>query len=314
MRDIKLAFFTEAGTKRGLGHLIRSYTIYKKFKNLKINSHFFLDSDIDFKSKFSDIEYFKWHNFSLEEKYDIIFIDSYEADITIYEQISNASKVAVFIDDFKRLSYPKGVILNFAPDANELFFKQKDKKHIYLIGIDYIPIRDEFFKITPNKQKQIFIMLGGSDIADLSYSIVKHLKDIDIKKVIVSNKKDTVDKLSKYNNTEVLYKPTDKELISKMADSAVAISTASMSLYELAYLQIPTIIIAVDKNQTIGVSQLIKHNIASSFVSINNENWLNKIKYYVEKTYLDNIHSINQTIDGKGADRVLNKTMELLIR
>ena len=55
---LKIAFFTEAGSHRGYGHFIRSYTIYEEFKN--DNSKFFLDSDLDFSHTHKDIIYFKW--------------------------------------------------------------------------------------------------------------------------------------------------------------------------------------------------------------------------------------------------------------
>ena len=62
---------------------------------------------------------------------------------------------------------------------------------------------------------------------------------IDIKKVIVANNETTNNKLCMYNNVKVLFQPNDDELIKEMATSSYAISTASMSLYELSFLQIP---------------------------------------------------------------------------
>lgn len=311
MKNLNVAFFTEAGTLRGMGHLIRSHTISEKFKSYGSRISFFLDSDIDFSEKFDDIISFKWSNFKLKESYDIIFIDSYEATLNIYEKISISCKVAVFIDDYGRLDYPKGIVLNIAPDAKKLFFNDLKNKNSYLLGLKYVPIRDIFINIKKNSKdiKKVFIMLGGSDIANLTTQIVKTLDDIDIHKVIVTNNYDTLKELELYENTTILYKPTDKELAVSMESCSIAISTASMSVYELAYLKIPTIIIAIAKNQEIGAIQLIEHSLAISYISIKNNNWLNDIANNINKLINHDDLNIKQLIDGKGTQRVVENIM-----
>lgn len=307
MNNLKVAFFTEAGSKRGLGHLIRCNTIHSKFKSLGADSFFFLDSDIDFNYKFDDIHYFKWEEFKINGLYDIIFIDSYEADIDIYNTIAQSCKIAVYLDDYKRLPYPKGIILNFSPDADERFYKEKDKMHTYLLGLEHIPIRDEFLDLSPTKQEQIFIMLGGSDTANLSIKICESLQNTPMQKVIVTNNEDDIATLNSLNNTKVLFKPSDKELIAAMGNSSMAISTASMTLYELAFLRIPTIIISVANNQEIGAEALVDHGLANKSLSIKNSNWLDDLQVSIT-----NLNSITSTIDGQGTQRIVNKTLEQL--
>jgi spore coat polysaccharide biosynthesis predicted glycosyltransferase SpsG len=312
MRGIRAAFFTEAGYSRGMGHLIRSFAISEKFKSLGVEVSFFLDSNIFFDGKFKEVTYFDWNEFNLSGNYDIIFIDSYEADISVYHKIANVCKVAVYVDDFKRLDYPKGVVLNFAPDADELFYQDKEAKHCYLLGLKYLPIRDGFVNTKRVKKEQIFIMLGGSDTANLSLDMVDALKDIKIKKLVISNNPSIVKSLKNYQDVEILYKPSDARLIRAMASSSVAISTASMSAYELAYFKIPTIIIAVAKNQEVGVSQFIKHNLASGFVSIEDGSVKNGVKNKIEHILGQGNHHIDNAIDGNGASNIVNKILELV--
>ena len=312
MKNVRVAFFTEAGHSRGMGHLIRSFVISEKLKSLGVETFFFLDSNIFFNGKFKEITYFDWGKFDISNNYDIIFIDSYEADIGVYQQISNACKVAVYVDDFKRLDYPKGVILNFAPDAGELFYKDKEERLHYLLGLKYLPLRDGFVNATREKKKQMFIMLGGSDTANLSLDVIDALKDSNICKIVVSNDLSTTKSLKKYQNVEVLYKPSDVQLIKAMASSSVAISTASMGAYELAYLKIPTIIVAVSKNQEMGVSQFIKHNLASGFVSIENNSCKNDVKNKIESILEQSNYHIDNSIDGSGASNIANEVLELL--
>jgi UDP-2,4-diacetamido-2,4,6-trideoxy-beta-L-altropyranose hydrolase len=311
MKDTHIAFFTEAGYSRGMGHLIRSFAISEKFKSLGAKTSFFLDSNIFFYSNFKGITYFDWGNFDLSDDYDIIFIDSYEADISIYQKIANVCKIAVYVDDFRRLSYPEGVILNFAPDADELFYKDKEEKHFYLLGLEYLPIRGDFLNEIIAKKEQIFIMLGGSDVASLSLDIIDTLKDVQIKKFIVSNDFRIAKSLKKYQDVEVLYKPSDAQLIKSMASSSVAISTASMSAYELAYFKIPTIIIAVSKNQEAGVEQFINHNLASGLISIENDTWKDDIRNKIQLMLRKNDYHIDNSIDVNCTKNIANAVLKL---
>jgi len=311
MNNKRIAFYTEAGISRGMGHLVRTYCIAKKFKILGFDVTFFLDSDINFDDKFEGINYFKWQNLSISAHYDVIFIDSYEANIEHYQLITKNCQTPVYIDDYKRLNYPIGTILNFSPDANEAFYKHKSKLNNYLLGLQYIPIRDEFLGLQVTKQKQIFIMLGGADVANLSTALIIALNDINIKKVIICNNEKSANTLQTFNNVQVLHKPLNADLVQAMANSCLAISTASMTTYELAFLKIPTVIIAVSKNQVIGMPQLIKHNIAADFVNLTEQNWKkefhNKVQTLLNKTN----KKINNQIDGNGTNNIVSAILEL---
>lgn len=305
----KIAFYTEAGSQKGMGHLVRCYSLYEEFKRNGINGSFFLDSDIDFSYKFSDLRPFIWDEFHIDDTYDIIFIDSYEASIDIYNTIAKSALVPVFIDDYGRLEYPKGVIINFAPDAQELFFRDKNPKNKYLLGIEYIPLRREILTINPEKQPQIFIMLGGNDIFNVSQMILEALKEIDLKKVIVINNESTAKTLQMYHNVTILHKPSDQELVFEMARSSLAISTASMSVYELAYFTIPTIIVALSENQKIGCLQLLNHHLAAYLIDVTDGYWIKDLNKYVISLSSENTHS---TIDGKGSERIVESIIGMV--
>lgn len=311
---MKIAFFTEAGSEKGMGHLIRCQTIANEFEQNNIEINFFLDSDINYDYKFKNLTYFKWEELNINIHYDVIFIDSYEATEDIYNTLQKKTNLGIYIDDFERIDYPKGIIINFAPDSKELFFKNRNKDNEYLLGIDYIPIRKEFLKYKNlKKEKKLFIMLGGNDTANLTIAIIEALKDIDIKKVIVTNNQITNKKLAIYNNVKVLFQPNDDELIKEMATSRYAISTASMSLYEFSFLQIPMIITAVSQNQITGVSQILKNNLAISYVDIIQLNWEKNI-FFQLKNLMKYDKILDKQIDGLGVKRIYEYIIKRLER
>jgi len=313
MKTLHIAFYTEAGTVRGMGHLVRTYCIAQKFKQLGFNVSFFLDSDINFDEKFEGISYFKWQTLHIGSAYNVILIDSYEASIEHYQLIADSCHTPIYIDDYKRLNYPEGIILNFSPDANDSLYQHKRAYNNYLLGLKYIPIREEFLTLTIKKRKQLFIMLGGADVANLSIDLMMALNDINIKKVIVCNNKKIANVLQRLKNVLVLHKPSNDALVEAMANSSIAISTASMAIYELAFLKTPTIMLAVSKNQEIGMPQLIKHRVAQDFVSITDRNWKSAINGKVQTLINTTNNDFNNKIDGKGTNNIVNAILELTI-
>lgn len=311
--NLQIAFFSEAGTKRGLGHLIRSYTIYKELKEYNfVTATFYLESDIDFKKKFPDIIPFSWRNFSLENNYDAVVIDSYEASLKIYKIIAKNVKTAFYIDDYKRLEYPKGTIINFSPDAHKLY--TKENHHRYLLGTKYIPIRNilKEAKKKTIKKEQLFIMLGGFDTANLSIRITQSLENIPIDKLIVTNRKEDIQELSTIKNTTVLYKPTDLQLAIAMAESKLAISTASMTLYELNYLEVPTLILAVAANQVYGAQALVSSHLALRAFNGFENNFLQELHHEVFMLLKDKtIQKPPRNVDGMGTQRIIDTILEL---
>jgi len=305
---MKVAFFTEAGSKRGMGHLVRCQTITNEFIKNGNKVDFFLDSDIDYSYIYSDLHIFKWNNLLLEDFYDVIFIDSYEADEKIYESLAKCSKFSVAIDDYERINYPAKMIINFAAKADEIFFKKRESEKEYLLGLDYIPIRDIFFNLEQKKEKKIFIMLGGSDTNNLSSTILESFKNIPIKKVVVVNNENTK-KLIDYKDVEVLFKPSEEKLVSHMISSSYAITTASMSVYELSFLQIPTIIIAVSKNQIIGAPQIIQNRLAEFYIDITKSKW-QKLLEEKMRILISNKEKSKVFIDGLGTKRIYKKINE----
>jgi spore coat polysaccharide biosynthesis predicted glycosyltransferase SpsG len=94
-------------------------------------------------------------------------------------------------------------------------------------------------------------MLVGNDILDLNWKIIKLLCTKQ-KIVVIDNKKIlNVDN----KNIKILHKVNDEILASYMTKVRIAITTASMSLYELPFLKVATITIAIKENQQNGLSR-----------------------------------------------------------
>ena len=269
--------YVDAYKQYGLGHLIRTQTIIKQFGRYDTQINKFLP---------------KISNLSI--------VDSYTARYIDYVNISRLSKISIFLDDFNRIQYPKGILINIAFNAKKIV---KQQKTINLLGEKYVPIRKEFLKVIKNP-KHILIILGGTDIKNLSYQI----EQIEVpypKLVVTANEK--VAKKCK----NVLFNPTIDQLAEAFGNSILAISGAGMSLYELNYLQIPTIAIKLAKNQN-GVYQFKKRGFIKDIFENSQIDLIKKSIFWHLNNYDLALKYTTQLIDGKGVDRIYKKILEYL--
>ena len=104
---------------------------------------------------------------------DIVVVDSYHADASFYKTLSQRVPLLVCIDDNKRLSYPKGIVVNGSIFADKLDYPLVEGVD-YLLGSEYIPLRREFWinpdKVIEKSIRSIMITFGGDDITKFNCS------------------------------------------------------------------------------------------------------------------------------------------------
>ena len=271
--------YVDAYGQYGLGHLIRSRTIAKSLGN-----------------------YVESINRFFPKKADISVIDSYHCSYLDYLNISKLSKLSLFIDDYNRIKYPKGVLLNISFEAKKIV---KQSKTLNLLGVDYVPIREEFLNRKRNL-KHILIILGGVDFFNISLKIEK--LNLPYQTLIV-----TTNQMIARNSKNVLLNPSVTQLAEAFANSILAISGAGMSLYELNYLGVPTIAIKIAKNQN-GVYQFQKRGFIKDVFEKKFDLKLLQNSIYWHLNHYDLVLNryTNRFIDGYGVKRIKNKILELL--
>jgi spore coat polysaccharide biosynthesis predicted glycosyltransferase SpsG len=270
--------YVDAYKNYGLGHLIRSKTIAGRFGKYKTEINTFL-----------------------AKRSDVSIIDSYHAKYLHYRNISSLSEISLFIDDFNRLEYPEGILVNFSFNAKKTV---KQKKTYNLLGIDYVPVRKEFLE-TKKKPGHILIVLGGTDIRGLS-SKIENISLPYPKLVVTANRK-----IAKQCRN-VLFNPPVKKLAEAYANSIIAVSAAGMTLYELNYLQIPTIAVKVAKNQN-GVYEFVKRGFIKDVFEYDDINLMEKLKkslFWHLNNYDLALKYTKRLIDGYGVERIYQKVME----
>jgi len=183
---MKVFIITEGSKNIGFGHVTRCISLYQAFEEREVMSEFIVNGDDSIENLLKNKNYqiFNWIEegskiFELIKEADICIIDSYLADISFYENLSNLVKVPVYIDDTKRLDYPRGIVINGNIYAKELDYPEKDGI-TYLLGSKYIPLRKEFWEVPEKEIKEkvesIMITFGGDDMRNNEKYDVKDIE------------------------------------------------------------------------------------------------------------------------------------------
>lgn len=266
---MKIIILTEGGEEIGFGHVTRCISLSQAFAARKHSTRFIVAGDASVAEvlKTNHCEIFDWKK---EEKLlmqaiagaDVALVDSYLADENIYKKISAAAKVAVFLDDTNRLDYPPGLVVNWSIGARDLHYPEKDDV-FYLLGPGYISLRNAFRKVPVKEIKEnitdVLVTFGGDDSKNLTPAVLqfltRHYPTLQKHIVIGGAFKNRPEiQAAADSHTHLVDSPDDEGMKEIMIQSDIAIASGGQTLYELARVGVPAVVIAVADNQ--------QHNVA----------------------------------------------------
>jgi len=316
---LKVAIITEGFSGTGYGHLTRCLSIYQAFEEKGIVPAFIANCDEHGKTFIPDVNVVQlnWLEneaklMGLIESFDIALIDSYLAPIETYKKICKSVKEAVYIDDYIRLEYPPGTIVNGTIGAENLPYK-KDNDHHYLLGIDYMPLRKEFWDVVvpqrnSNNIKNVLITFGAQDNENLTEIILDYFltESPQFDYYIVSG---DLDLSKKFNRENIYYHYAlkAKEMLEVMLKCDLAVSAAGQTLYELARLGIPTIAIGVADNQKFNIEGWLKTGFIRKEIWWDDSDFLSAFNNEFEN--LLNNYTVKQIHKANGARKIVKKLL-----
>ncbi len=321
---MNIYILTEGGKEIGFGHICRCLALYKALKKNRINPVLVINGDISVKEILPKEETYllNWLeelNFLKQlEKAHAIIIDSYLAPLSFYKKLASLPSELLIIDDFNRLPYPRGIILNSAPFSERLSYPSNSQIK-YLLGLKYALLRPAFWK-TPHRKikenvKNILVTLGGSDIVNFTPELLTFLKKEFPnfkKKVVIGKSFKNISEIEKIKdiNIKLIYFPTAKKMRDIMLSVDIAISAGGQTLYELSCTGTPTVAIITAENQIYNVNGLTELGIVENAGWYNSSNFWKKLKIILtslidNKTKREKMAQKGQTlVNGQGAKRV----------
>ncbi len=313
MSKRRVVIFTEAGQNIGFGHLTRCSALYDEIDKRGIEVILVVfGKEIEkllSKSKnrivdWKDLEFLR--NFLNQTDY--VIIDSYLATMEVYDFCSKNTAKCLYIDDTNRISYPKGIILNPSLSGNVKY----DTKNKVLQGKDYIILRKEFTEEKiPYFEKEIdvLISLGGTDIRNLVPKLLDILKSINskLKIVVVTGKiSDDIKKL-KTDYIEIFSNIEALEMRNLILKSKFIICGCGQSIYEMLALKANFLPILIIGNQEKNKEFLLKNKFVEDVLDYNDK----KEKFYnIIHKQLFLKRNNNIVLDVKGSKRIINFFLE----
>ncbi|MFC1568334.1 PseG/SpsG family protein [Candidatus Margulisiibacteriota bacterium] len=263
----KAYILTEGSKHIGFGHITRCTSLCQALVQKGVEVRFLVNGDetVANVSQDTGIEQVNWleQNRSFADA-ELVIVDSYLAQLNFYQQIVKQVKLAVFIDDNKRLKYPGGIVVNGSAGADKLGYPENNGVS-YLLGPGYIPLRQDFWQANPKEQSEklssVMITFGGDDLRGLTGQVLEQLAKNypELTKNIVIGQAFSKDNIAKIKavadeKTELSFAPGAAEIKDIMCQSDIAVSASGQTLYELARIGVPTIAIGVVDNQLTNIS------------------------------------------------------------
>lgn len=296
-----LGFRVDANEKIATGHLVRCMSIAQEFRKQGGKCMFFLAEDKETNRLIEQGFSYRvlnsdWN--ALEEETDLLIealkeeninfliVDSYQATAKYLEAL-NQSVPVLYIDDMAKEKYNITTVLHYSnwPDEHAYEESYQNSNVDVLVGMEYIPLRDEFradslkkmehknntilqlsktkdvYSLTQSAKedeikKRVLITTGGSDPYHISLGLLEEMTKHEILKhydidIIVGSMYSHVEKLEEYekNNTKIHLHRNVKNMSDYMRNSMVAVSAGGTTLYELCACKVPTVCFSFADNQ-----------------------------------------------------------------
>jgi len=319
-------FLTEAGKKTGYGHLMRCLSLVKEFSKLGYLTKLYVELDNKSTHPSHGVHSANWKTTlhpklktELQSAFGLI-IDSFQAKYQKVDELVRINPKIAFIDDWTRREYKKGIVIDWTISAEDFAYPQKSTKAFYLLGNKYCAIREE---LMPQKKKlikksitQILLIFGGSDHNKMTEKVSQLLKRFlpaisqcvvfgpGVDPSVVNTFRKTKEK-----NIHIYHNISPLKMRHLMQSSDLAISAGGQTLYELAFLGLPTLCIQTAENQLDDIRGFRRKGVLF-YMGKNNEKGIyskiisNTIR--LRKSIIRRRISLNaqKLIDGQGARRI----------
>jgi UDP-2,4-diacetamido-2,4,6-trideoxy-beta-L-altropyranose hydrolase len=261
-------------------------------------------------------------------------VDGYHFDASYQKAIRDVGIHLLVIDDMNHLpQYHADILLNqntLTPDMEY----NCDEDTVLLLGTRYVLLRREFLKYQdmrrqiPDRAKNILITIGGADPGNVTLKVIQALNLLNESSITVrviigpaNPHQDTLREAiaSAHFNAEILADPADMPELMAWADMAV--TAAGSTCWELALMQVPSIILVIAENQ-VNIADYLMNKKAVLNLGIFTkcskkqicEACKNLIDSRIDRTYLS--QQIKTLITRQGANRIIKsmKRQNLTLR
>ncbi|WP_022852176.1 hypothetical protein [Limisalsivibrio acetivorans] len=295
---MRIGIFTAAGGKTGFGHLGRCLALRDALRERGEDPVVYVDGTY---GAGCGIKAEQWQEDTPPSGFDICVIDSYEPDALYLKGLDNG--LDVFLDDYMRLEYPPGVVINGALYAEELPYNRDDT----LLGVEYALLRKPFWDLTPMEGEQgIFVSAGGSTPGNVLEKICRVLLEQTDETLNVLSVKPPVSSV----RVNTFFDLDAEEMLKLMQISSCAFSAAGQTTYELARAGLTGCIFSVAENQENNLRAWERSGVFKSAGRAYDEGFEGLLRKHAAVLGRGVNTSARELVDGQGARRAAEFILE----
>lgn len=335
-----IIFRIDANTEMGVGHVMRCLALIEALINVKVRvvvlyvemPEYLLDVVISFGAQVQKLNQVNQAKQIIELnnvcQAKFVVLDGYHFEKSLLSKINKAGVNTVYFDDINNIKQiTTRVLINACPDALKLGYKESAPDARHLLGLDYAminPLLKVAQKLPFEKRTAITMCFGGSDVKGLTYKLLNALAerptiwaDFQVQVItgqLVNELEMISQKCEELGFTHFIQPSNLAELLSK---SLIAVAAPGNLVYELAYFNVPSVLLTVADNQEVsahyhqrkGWTKVIDGRLDNAI-----EEALNELTCLTSKP--EQLFRMHQSslglIDGNGAKRLAEKLFSLV--
>lgn len=314
MINCRYLFYIKAGSCAGFGHMRRSLAIATELRNKRESACFLVDGD-DCAMNLLKEKGFKAYHFSK------VALKLFSPEVTIIDQKgdvrreasqlrSKGSKICL-IDNATSTRLMADIVIYPVAHFDRSLGLQgfKGKK---FIGAKYFPLNAEFRRAKKIRHATftVLVTMGGSDPNKITLKVAKALEKIKggLRVVFVLGAASKRQELPKDKRFKIVRNPGNMARL--MSGCDLAITAFGTTLYELAYMGVPALIISNYKNEKDEVRTFERRGTSiylGHFKRVSDRSISNTVNDLMDNKRKMSALSRNgkKLVDGKGAMRIV---------
>ena len=336
-----IGFRVDANETIATGHLMRCIAIAQEFLRRGEEVLFFLAEEKETKRlKERNIPYrilhTDWRELDGEvsqlkeelkkEGISVLVVDSYQATARYLGQLEQAVPVC-YVDDMAGEVYPVSYVLHYVDWMEDDGYRKAylNQHTTVLAGMQYVPLRQEFYPAVKKDEKAILLTTGGTDPYHMTRRLVEgirredSLSETDIHIVAGSMNPDLdVFRQMEEKDTKIHFHYNVNCMGNLMRKCDAAVSAGGTTLFELCACKVPTICFSFADNQAGFTRKMGEHQVML-YAGDARENPAKTASVIIEKLVglcgdKELSHNLSENmgklVDGKGVGRIVDALLK----
>jgi UDP-2,4-diacetamido-2,4,6-trideoxy-beta-L-altropyranose hydrolase len=253
-----------------------------------------------------------------------IITDGYHFSADYQRTIKESRVKLLFIDDYGHCDhYYADIVLNQNLNANEDLYQRREPYTRLLLGPEFVLLRREFLRYrglrreVPEVGRRLLATFGGADHHNVTLKVIRALEQVDVPglnaEVAVGGWNPHVEEIEeavKRSSSPIGLRRDTVDMPSLMAWADLAVSAAGTTVWELAFMGLPSLTVATSENQRSLAAQADIAGVSSSvgwYDRLSSSELAERVEKLLKHKEMRERMSRTgrKLVDGDGASRVL---------